>query len=49
MGLSSITIDQYVIKKDEDKMMEKGLKYVVHETLEGVRCISKAKGNYEEI
>jgi hypothetical protein len=48
-ALPIITIDQDVIKKDEEKMMEKGLKDVFHENLEGVRCISKAKGNYQEI
>jgi hypothetical protein len=49
MGMPSFTIDQDVIKKDKDKMMEKGLKYVVHETLEGGRCIAKAKGHHQEL
>jgi hypothetical protein len=37
MVMPSFIVDQEVIKKYEDKIMEKGLKYVVHETLEGVR------------
>jgi hypothetical protein len=49
MGMPSFTIDQYVIKKDEDKMTEKGLKDVVNETLKGGRCISKAKGPHQEL
>jgi len=49
MDMPSLTINQDVIKKGRDKMMEKGLKYVFHETLEGGRCISKAIQNHEEI
>jgi hypothetical protein len=43
MGMSSFTIDQDYIKKDEDKMINKGLKDFVHETLEGGRGIAKTK------
>jgi hypothetical protein len=30
-------------------MMQKGFKYFVHETLEGGRCIAKAKGHHQEL
>lgn len=43
--MPSFTVDQDVNKKDKDKMMEEGLKDVVHETLEGGRCIAKAKNS----
>jgi hypothetical protein len=33
MGLPSFIVDYDVIKKDKDKMMYKGFKDVVHETL----------------
>jgi hypothetical protein len=31
------------------KFMKKGLKYVFHETLEGGRCMVKAKGHHQEL
>jgi hypothetical protein len=34
MGLPSFTVNEDVIKEDKDKMMEKGSKDVIHETLE---------------
>jgi hypothetical protein len=34
MGMSSFTVNQDAIQKGEEKMTYKGLKYVVHETLE---------------
>ena len=49
MGVPSFIVDQDVIKKNEDKMTYKGLKDVVHETLEIGRCIAKAKGHHQEI
>jgi hypothetical protein len=42
MGLPSFIVDQDVIKKD-DKMTYKRFKYFFHETLEGGKCIAKAK------
>jgi hypothetical protein len=44
MGFPSFTIDQYVIKQYKDKIMNNGIKYFFHETLEGGRCIAKARG-----
>jgi hypothetical protein len=45
MGLPSFTINEEVIKEDKDKMMKKGLKDVIHETLESGWHITQAKGN----
>jgi hypothetical protein len=49
MGFPSFTVDQYVIQKDKEKMTQKGLKYFVHETLDGGRCIVNPKGHYKEL
>ena len=49
MGLPRFTIDQDVVKKDKDKMMQKGLKDVFHENIEGARFIAKAKENHQEL
>jgi hypothetical protein len=46
MGLQIFTIDWDVIKKEKDKMMYKGLKYVIHETLEVGWCITKNKQHH---
>jgi hypothetical protein len=32
MGFSHFTVNEDVIKEDNDKMIEKGSKYVIHET-----------------
>jgi hypothetical protein len=49
MGVPSFTVDEDDIKKDKDKMMQKGFKYFVHETLKGGRCIANAKGHHQEL
>jgi hypothetical protein len=49
MGLPIFNVDQGVIKKYEEKMMEKGLKYVVHEILEGGRFIAKEEVHHQEL
>jgi len=49
MGLTICNVDQDVIKKDKDKMMQKGFKYFVHETLDGGMCIAKDKWNHQEL
>ena len=49
MGMPNFIVDWDVIKKDKDKIMQKELKDMVHETLEGGRCIAKVKGNHQEL
>ena len=48
-GMPCLTVDQDFIIKDKDKMMQKGLKDVFHENLEGARFIAKAKENHQEL
>jgi hypothetical protein len=49
MGLPSFVIDEDVIKKYREKMTFKGFKYMIHETLEGGGCTTKAKRNNQEL
>lgn len=41
----SWTVNQNIVKKDEDKVTKKGSENLVHERLEGRRSISQAKGH----
>jgi len=49
MAMPSFVVDKNVIKKDEEKMMKKWFKYVVHETLECGMWIAKANGHHQEL
>jgi hypothetical protein len=49
MGVPIFTIDQDVLKKYEDKMIEKGLKYIAYVTLEDGWCIKNSKWHHQEL
>jgi hypothetical protein len=49
MGCPSFTIDENIIKENEDKMMEKRTKDTIHKTLESGWSITQDKGNYQEL
>jgi hypothetical protein len=48
MVCPGFTIDENIIKENEDKMMEKRMENMVHETLESGGRITQAKGHDQE-
>ena len=49
MGLPSFTIDENIIKENQEKMMEERTKNIIHETLESGGGITQEKWNYQEL
>jgi hypothetical protein len=49
MCLPSFIVDQDIIKEEKEKMVQKGLKYIVHNALKSGRCITKTKRNHQEV
>ncbi len=48
MLLRCLGIDEDVVEVDDDEGVEEGPEDVVHETLEGGRCIGEAKGKHRK-
>jgi hypothetical protein len=49
MGWPSSTIDDNIIKENEDKMTEKRMEDMIHEALEGGGGITQDKGHDQEL
>jgi hypothetical protein len=47
-GIQSFVVDQYIIKKDKDKMAWKESKHFVHKALKSERCITKTERHHQE-
>lgn len=46
---SSLAINQYVVKKYQNKLPYVGLEKVVHSALKSGRCVGEAKGHHQKL
>ena len=48
VAISSVVVNENVIKENQDKILKVGFQYFIHETLEGGWSIAKAKRHDQE-